>query len=121
MIISLAQTSQAITTTGFHVVVLNRLATHAQTLHTRQFTHAPEVDEKGETEGGAGNGAESELVLFEKVLEIHAVQRGDKGACTDAKSANGEAQVEEHERIAVGVENSLDAGRELVNTHQIRD
>ena len=47
--------------------------------------------------------------VLHKILEIHAIESGDKGTRADAQGADAEFEVEEHKRIAVGIEDGFDA------------
>jgi len=67
----------------------------------------------GERYRHAGHAPESEVGFFEEVFEVHAVEGGDEGARAEAEGEDGEAQFEEHERVAVGIEDSADAGKKI--------
>jgi hypothetical protein len=77
--------------------------------------HAAQARQAVGQDHGAGRGAhereraEAKVGLLEEVLEVHAVERGDEGAGGEAEGPDAEAQLEEHEGVAVGVEDRLDA------------
>ena len=49
-------------------------------------------------------------MVFEEVLEIHAVKAGEERTGTDAEGADAEFEVEKHEGVAVGIKDGFDAG-----------
>ncbi len=53
---------------------------------------------------------EAPVGLLDEVLQIHAVQAGQKGAHREAEGGDAELDIEEHQRVAVGVQNGADTG-----------
>lgn len=86
------------------------LAPDADALDFAEFGQAVGADEGGQEEGEAGDADEAEVGFFEEVLEVHAVEAGDEGAAADAEGADGEFEVEQDERVAVGVKDGFDSG-----------
>lgn len=83
---------------------------HAQTLDFAQLLQAVGGDDDAEDGAPGADAVEAKVGFLDEVFEVHAVERGDEGACCDGKGGDGEFEVQQHERVAVGVEDSADAG-----------
>lgn len=92
---------------------------HADALDLAQL-----LDANGDCDGG-GDGAdaadapEAEVGLLDEVFKVHAVEGGEEGAGGETEGPDGEAEVEEHEGVAVGVEDGFDA-RRIVSMRNMR-
>lgn len=86
------------------------VAPHAEALDAPQLVYAVDGDDEAEDGAPRGDAPETEIGFLNEVLEVHAVEGGDEGAGGEGKGEYGEAQVEKHERVAVGVEDGFDAG-----------
>ena len=72
-----------------------------------QTVHA---NKRREHNCAAGYADEGEIGFFKEVLEIHAVETCEEGAGAETEGSDGEFEVEEHEGIAIRVEDDIDAG-----------
>lgn len=61
-----------------------------------------------EDECPARDTPEGQIGLFDKVLEVHAVETSYEGARTNPQGSDGEFEVEEHEGVTVCVEDDVD-------------
>ena len=85
------------------------LAPHLDALDAPETLHGVDAHGQGESGAGGGDGAEADAGLFQEVGQIHAVQRGDEGTCAETEGANAEFEVEQHERVAIGIEDGFDS------------
>lgn len=85
------------------------LAPHTHPLHFAQSSETVRENDDGERRGYAAHAPEAQAGLFHEVFEVHAVEGCDEGARSEAEGEDGEAQFEEHERVAVSVEDGADA------------
>ena len=86
------------------------VAPHGESLHTLQLADPVDGDDATEDCAPGGDAPETEVRFLDEVLEVHAVEGGDEGACSEGEGEDGEAEVEQHEGVAVSVEDGFDAG-----------
>ena len=84
------------------------LAPHADTLYLAQAAQTPYGRSDCQDSAEAGNAEEAVVGLFDEVLEVHTVEGGNEHADRGAECEDRELEVEQHETVAVGVENSAD-------------
>lgn len=80
---------------------------HAYALDLAQFLQSVRSDEEAENGAPAADAVEAEVGLFDEVLQVHAVEGGDEGAGCDGEGEDGEFEIEEHEGVAVCVEDGF--------------
>ncbi|KAI5294128.1 hypothetical protein KEM56_005912 [Ascosphaera pollenicola] len=85
------------------------LAPHAHALDLAQLAEREPADERGGAEAEARDAREAEVGFLDEVLEVHAVEGGAEGAEGEAEGADAEFEVEQHEGVAVRVEDCFDA------------
>jgi len=85
------------------------MSVHADPLNLAQFLEAVGSDDDAEDGAPGADAEEAEVAFFDEVFQVHAVEGGDKGACCDGEGRDGEFEVQEHEGIAVCVEDGFDA------------
>lgn len=76
-------------------------APHAHALHFSQPLDAYCDGDDRRDCADRGNTAEAEIRLLDKVLQVHAIQSSNEGTGCEAKSPDGEAKIQKHERVAV--------------------
>lgn len=82
---------------------------HAHPLHSPQLLQPVHGDNGAEDRAPGADAPETNVGLFDEVLQVHAVEGGDEGAGRDGEGEDGEFQVQKHEGVAVGVEDGFDA------------
>lgn len=94
--------------------LLPTLSPHTNSLDLSQLRKSIRTNHACENHRPYSDADKAEIGLFDKVFQVHAIEGGDEGPGPDAKSADAEFEVEEHEGVAVGVENGFYAAGVLV-------
>ena len=82
-------------------------APHAEALDPAQPAETPDADAKAHEGAPGADAPEAEVGLLEEVLEVHAVEGCDEGAAAEAEGGDAELEVEQHQGVAVGVEDGF--------------
>lgn len=82
---------------------------HGDALDAAQLAEADGGGQEGEDGAPDADAPEAEVRLLDEVLQVHAVEGRDEGARRQADRPDREFEVEEHERVAVGIEDGFDA------------
>lgn len=85
------------------------MSVHAHALNLAEFLESICSDDEAKDGAPYADAVEAKVRLFDEVLEVHAVEGSDEGAGCDGEGEDGEFEVEEHEGVAVGVENGFDS------------
>lgn len=88
-----------------------RITRHLDTLQDAEFPYAVAAYPEGHERGHDGDGSKAPIGLFYEVLEVHAVQTCDERAHGETQSTDAVFQLQQHEGVAVGIENGTDAAR----------
>lgn len=90
-------------------VVAAVLPPHADPLNPAKFAKSITAYDSGEDERKSADTDEAKIGFFDKVLEIHAVETGDKGTRANSECADAEFQIEQHQRVSIGVQDRFDS------------
>src|SRR5207249_4818668 len=89
--------------------IIATVAEHTDLLDLPQLVQAVDANDDGEREAPDRDADEAEMRFLDEVLEVHAVEGGYEGAGTHAEGPDGEFEVEEHEGVAICVEDGANA------------
>jgi hypothetical protein len=85
------------------------LTPHTQSLYFSELAETPDNGDHAEEAAEHTDQWEAKVGLFDKVLQVHSVKTGKEGTHTDTKGQYRELKIQEHQGVAVGVQDGFDA------------
>lgn len=86
-----------------------RLTPHANALQFAKFCESVQANNPSHSETDNRDTTKAEIRLFNEVFQVHSVEGGEESSRGKTKGTYAELQVEEHEGIAIGVENCFNS------------